>query len=415
MDLAAYLGGDVYIQFWFDTIDQFLNTYEGWYVDDVVVLKAVDNIALGRTDVTASTTISGNLPLFTDGVITTNPHIGLGPGRQWVKLDLGGQYDISEVNVRHYYGDPRTYNDVIIELSVDGVSWVNIFNNDADNSSGQGTGIDAEYVETSAGLDVSLSTPIQARYLRAWSNGSSANSHNHYVELEVYGLSANGATNQAPGVGAGPDQVITLPDSSSLVGSAWDDGLPGGPMTTTWTKTSGPGIVTFGDASLPVTTATFSVDGTYMLRSTADDGDLSSFDELSIEVNPESWVNVALGNTDITASTTISGNLPLFTDGIITTNPYIGLGPGPQWVKLDLGGQYDISEVNVRHYYGDPRTYQDVIVELSVDGVSWVTIFNNDADNSSGRGAGIDSEYVETSAGLGVSLSSPIQARYLRT
>ena len=62
----------------------------------------------------------------------------------------------------------------------------------------------------------------------------------------------------------------------SLSGTATDDGVPGIGLTTTWSKVSGPGTVTFGNASALSTTASFSVAGTYVLRLTASDGLLST-------------------------------------------------------------------------------------------------------------------------------------------
>ncbi len=57
--------------------------------------------------------------------------------------------------------------------------------------------------------------------------------------------------NQAPVVNAGANQTITSPANTvSLSGSISDDGLPvGGTLTYTWSKTSGPGTVTFGTDS----------------------------------------------------------------------------------------------------------------------------------------------------------------------
>ncbi len=87
-----------------------------------------------------------------------------------------------------------------------------------------------------------------------------------------------------PTVDAGLDQMITLPASASLDGTVTDDGLSA--LTTTWSMTSGPGTVTFGDASVVDTTASFSVDGVYVLRLTATDGTGPAFDEVEITVNP---------------------------------------------------------------------------------------------------------------------------------
>ena len=98
-------------------------------------------------------------------------------------------------------------------------------------------------------------------------------------------ITVSGAGNQAPVVNAGLDQAITLPiNQISLAGTATDDGLPSATLTTTWSKTSGIGTVTFGNASALSTTASFSVAGTYVLRLTASDGPLSPSDELTVIV-----------------------------------------------------------------------------------------------------------------------------------
>ncbi len=102
--------------------------------------------------------------------------------------------------------------------------------------------------------------------------------------------------NQAPAVNAGPDQTVTLPAAANLNGTVVDDGLPAPPnLTTTWSKQLGPGDVTFGNANEVDTTATFSTDGEYVLRLTADDGELTFFDEVTITVNAAPPVNQAYG------------------------------------------------------------------------------------------------------------------------
>ncbi len=93
--------------------------------------------------------------------------------------------------------------------------------------------------------------------------------------------------NQAPSVNAGPDQSITLPADATLSGIVTDDGLPAPPtLMTTWSEVSGPGTVTFADATEVDTTAAFSAPGTYVLRLTADDSELSDSDTITITVVP---------------------------------------------------------------------------------------------------------------------------------
>lgn len=94
--------------------------------------------------------------------------------------------------------------------------------------------------------------------------------------------------NQAPTVQAGPDQTVDFKDANfvSLAGSANDDGLPDPPasLTTLWSKKSGPGNVSFGDASDPETSVSFSESGNYVLVLTADDSAITASDQLSITV-----------------------------------------------------------------------------------------------------------------------------------
>ncbi len=92
--------------------------------------------------------------------------------------------------------------------------------------------------------------------------------------------------NQAPIVSAGPNQGVTLPASAQLYGTWTDDGLPeGSTVTVTWSKVSGPGTVTFSNPNAGYTTVTFSAAGQYVLRLTANDGDLSSSADTTITVN----------------------------------------------------------------------------------------------------------------------------------
>lgn len=107
------------------------------------------------------------------------------------------------------------------------------------------------------------------------------------LELRIDARLAFDAGNQAPVVNAGADQTITLPATAALSGSATDDGLPNPPgaVSRTWSKVSGPGTVTFGNASAASTTASFSQAGVYVLRLTASDGSLQAMDEVQIAVS----------------------------------------------------------------------------------------------------------------------------------
>lgn len=138
--------------------------------------------------------VIGELGFVTDGEKSGEDgyFVELGPGKQWVQVNLKAPYNLYAILVWHYHSQARVYRDVIVQVSEDkdfvtGVT--TIFNNDHDNSSGLGVGKDKEYIETYEGKLVEP-RGIKTRYLRLWSNGNTANDMNHYVEVEVYGTPA---------------------------------------------------------------------------------------------------------------------------------------------------------------------------------------------------------------------------------
>ncbi len=109
--------------------------------------------------------------------------------------------------------------------------------------------------------------------------------------------------NMPPCVNAGPDQTIASSTVANLQGAATDDGEPNSKLTTTWSKVSGPGTVTFANDKALATTASFNVSGAYVLRLTADDGQLQKDDEVIVAVNS--------GSRALSVSTAGSGTVSL--------------------------------------------------------------------------------------------------------
>jgi len=138
--------------------------------------------------------VIGELDMITDGEKEGGDgyFIELGPGKQWVQVDLGSSYALHAILLWHYHSQARVYRDVIVQVSDDkdflkGVQ--TIFNNDHDNSSGLGVGKEKEYIEVAEGRLVDPKG-VKGRYVRAYSNGNTTNDLNHYVEIEVYGTPA---------------------------------------------------------------------------------------------------------------------------------------------------------------------------------------------------------------------------------
>lgn len=123
-------------------------------------------------------------------------------------------------------------------------------------------------------------------------------------------------TNKAPVVDAGPDRALELGQQAALDGTVSDDGLPAGAaVTAAWTKSAGPGTVSFAAAGSVDTTAGFSTAGTYTLSLTAGDGQLSASDTMTVTVTDP---NAAVTNT-------FSGSLSFFRRSITHS---FATGPG---------------------------------------------------------------------------------------
>ena len=100
---------------------------------------------------------------------------------------------------------------------------------------------------------------------------------------------------------------------------------------------------------------------------------------VEVQAFDDNGVNVALGKTSNVA-----------TDGVYN-NPsaYIDLGAGNQILTIDLGSIYKLDYIKVWRYYGDGRTYHDVVVSASIDGVDYDVLFDSN----------VDGEYAETPNG----------------
>ena len=104
-------------------------------------------------------------------------------------------------------------------------------------------------------------------------------------EFYKAGGEIQGPENRPPSVQAGADQAVALYERFNLNGQVSDDGLPStAPLRLSWYKVTGPGTVDFGNPADPRTAVSFSAQGTYVLRLVANDGELATFDDVTISV-----------------------------------------------------------------------------------------------------------------------------------
>ena len=156
---------------------------------DFMVPAGTANLAKGKK-VTASDSdpVVGTLDLVTDGDKEGDEGswVELGPGKQWVQIDLEKEANIYAILVWHFHSQKRVYRDVVVQVSDDPAFAKDVTTLFDDTV---GTGKDQAYIETYKGKLID-GKGTKARYVRLYSNGNTTNKLNHYIEVEVWGKPA---------------------------------------------------------------------------------------------------------------------------------------------------------------------------------------------------------------------------------
>ncbi len=146
------------------------------------------NLAKGKK-VTASDSepVIGTLDLITDGDKEGDEGswVEFSPGKQWVQIDLEKESEIFAVMLWHFHSQERVYKDVVVQVSNDPKFEKDVTTIFDDTP---GTGQDLAYIETYQGKLIDAKG-VKGRYVRLYSNGNTTNKMNHYIEIEVFGLS----------------------------------------------------------------------------------------------------------------------------------------------------------------------------------------------------------------------------------
>lgn len=115
---------------------------------------------------------------------------------------------------------------------------------------------------------------------------------------------------------------------------------------------------------------------------------------IEIEAYTDDGTNVALNKSVTSNFTPETGtSLSYITNGNKDTTQYVyNVGGGNVFTTIDLGNIFDVKMVKMIHYYDDNRKYHDNILQVSKDGINYITMFDSN----------IEGEYSETSTGKDV-------------
>ena len=320
--------------------------------------KGATNVALGKpVTLSDENPILGEARLVTDGDKNAMEgcFVEMGPFAQSATINLQGEYEIYAILIWHFHLYPRSYRDVVVQVSMDPefTRPVTLFNNDTDNSLGLGKGTDKHYVDTNEGRLVDAKGN-RARFVRLYSNGNNENELNHLIEVEVWGKPAE--TPAPKPLGGYIPLPLVLPKP---IFHGTPPNLRGIPNTEPYSDKPRPAYyVPAGVKNLALNKPVFS----------------SDFDPINGE--PE---RVTDGDKE-------------GTDG-----SFVELGPFAQHITIDLEAEYSIYAIVVWHYHKEARIYSDVAIQVGADRdfIEAVTLFNSDIDNSLGLGVGTHKGYVE--------------------
>ena len=85
------------------------------------------------------------------------------------------------------------------------------------------------------------------------------------------------------------------------------------------------------------------------------------------------------------------------------------------YVEIDLGKLYTLENMNLYRYWADGRIYDATVIEVSSNPnfTNSMIVYNSDADNVHGKGAGTDELYAETATGKAIEFDK-VNAQYVR-
>lgn len=278
---------------------------------------AAPNLAEGAT-VTASFAAAGRAAAgAVDGSTANEPFWGTAGSpstTDTLVVDLGQERAVDEVRLHFYkssttatvsgYALPQVYG---LEYD-DGGTWVPV----ADQAR------TPAYV-TANGNVVRFPEVTTGKVRLTVKHASGARTGLKEIQVRSTGAEAPASTNAAPQVKAYLDTTFAQPSQARVVGTVSDDGQPSLDLTSAWSVVSAPqdGEAIFASPSSATTVVQFTAEGTYVLRLTATDGELTTTKDVTVHatLGDTAKVNVALDATPTASRVTGWNSVAAINDG----------------------------------------------------------------------------------------------------
>ncbi|MFH8252766.1 Ig-like domain-containing protein [Microbacterium sp. B2969] len=161
------------------------------------------------------------------------------------------------------------------------------------------------------------------------------------IQVRSTGADAPPSTNAAPSVTAYLDPTFAQPSQARIIGAVSDDGLPSLSLKSSWTLVSGPqgGEAIFASPTSATTVVQFTAPGTYTVRLTASDGELSTSRDVTVDVTggQTEKVNIAVNATASASAVTGWNRVAAINDG---------RAPYPVSAETDAWGTWGTAATN---------------------------------------------------------------------
>ncbi len=328
------------------------------------------NLAQGKP-VTATFSANGRGPAgAVDGTTVNEPFWGTAGSpnaKDSLEVDLGSAQKVDDVRVYFYrssstatvagYSAPALYT---VEY-LDGTQWKPVPAQSRAPLFPQGNFNHVQFPEvTTSKLRVTVT--------------HAAGTKTGIKEVQAFstGVQAPASTNQAPKADAWTDSTYNQAGSARLLGTAQDDGLPNGEITSGWSVEAAPegGSAVFDNPKATTSVVRFTKSGAYTLRLTVSDGELTSTKDVVVQATAlsDGEINVASTATptaDYTAgwnnvNAVNDGKPSFFTGGAGTDlwGTWSGSRPASRWLQYDFEAPVRVDKASI-DFWTDTTTGGD--------------------------------------------------------